>query len=70
MSERDEATTKASANLWALVAEMNGLLAHMEGIKADNAQAAIDTGNLLYLSDSFGVVSTEFDSLAKRFREI
>lgn len=68
MSERDEGVVRMDAGLHAITCEVYALLAHMEGMKADNQQAIMDGRDLPHTSGSFGAVSGEFDQLAKRFR--
>jgi len=70
MSERHEGVVRMDSQMWSIICEMNALLAHMEGMKADNQQNIIERRDLPFLYSSFNHVAEEFDKLAKRLREI
>jgi len=68
VTERHEGVVRMDSELQALVAEMNSLVAIMEGMKADNQYCASQGIPPSHDSGGFGAISTEFDKLAKRFR--
>ena len=61
---------KMNAELHALIAEMSGVVANIEGMKADNIQREINGASLAWAGDCFVDAQFQLEALALKMRAI
>jgi len=69
VSGRGEAEIRQDAAMWALVAELKGHEADLEGLKAENAARLAAGGEPAYLGEQFWGISKAMRDIAERLRK-
>lgn len=65
----DEATIRMQSNMYALVAEMNSVIASVEGMKAENMQRSALGQSMAYTEESFAIREVDLMVISRRLRD-